>query len=388
MSGHENAAEVMVVGAGVVGCSVARALALRGVGVTVVDPEEPGSRATRAAGGMLSPLGEAEGPGPFLKLGLESLRLYPEFVAAVEEEADAAVDFLASGKLQVAVDGERLARLRRRKAWLDDAGFPARWLDGDEIRRREGALAPSLRGGILLDDERQVDNRLLGRALWTAAGRAGVRFRIGRSVTRLVRRDGEVGGVELDDGSEVASSSVVLAAGAWSGTVEGLPGALPVRPVRGQMVALEVEPGTLDTIVETGRVYLIPRRGGPLLVGATQEEAGFRDHTTAGGVSRLLRGALEALPGLEDARIVERWSGLRPGTPDEMPILGADPDLPGLFHASGHFRNGILLAPITARILEGHVLDEADILPPIDLAPFRPGRFRPQDSDAQGPEVS
>lgn len=376
MTSDERATDVVVVGAGVVGCAVARALALRGVEVSVIDPREPGSRATRAAGGMLSPLGEADAPGPFLDLGLESLRMYPDFVGAVEAEAGAEVGFLRSGKLQVAFDEERLRELRRRKAWLDGSGHEVRWLDGDDVLAREGTLSPRAAGGILLEGEHQVDNRRLGPALWTAARRAGTRFRIGHEVVRLVTGNHAVDGVVLDDGETISAPVVVLAAGAWSGTVDGLPGALPVRPVRGQMVALEPGDGGVSSIVETGRVYLIPRRGGPLLVGATEEEAGFRAHTTAGGVASLLRGAVEAVPALAEAPIREHWAGLRPGTPDAMPVLGPDPALDGLFHASGHFRNGILLAPVTARVLTGLLLDEPTLLPDVDLDPFRPGRFR------------
>lgn len=367
------ATDVVVVGGGIVGCALARSAALAGLTVDVVERGRPGGEATRAAGGMLSPFGEAEGPGPFLELGLESLRLYPAFVRSVEEESGRDVGYLECGKLELALDEASEGRRRRHLAWLRERGEAARWLEPEAVRDREPALLRELRGALLLESEAQVDNRRLGPAVAAAAEVAGARIRAGRRVQRVALEGARVTGVELDDGSRAPSAKVVVAAGAWSGRLEGLPRPLPVRPVRGQMLALDPGPDTLSTVVDTSRAYLIPRRGGPVVVGSTMEEAGFRAEPTAEGIAGLLGAAVEAAPGLAGASLVETWAGLRPGTPDDLPVLGADPDVEGLFYATGHFRNGILLAPVTAACLTPLLTGEGR--PPVELAPFRPDRF-------------
>lgn len=365
--------DVVVVGGGIVGCAVARSAALAGLDVDVVERGEPGGEATRAAGGMLSPLAEADGPGPFLDLGIESLRRYPSFVRAVEEESGCTVDYLECGKLELALDEVSERRRRRHLAWLRERGFAAGWLEPKAVRGREPALAGDLRGALHLEDEAQVDNRRLGPAVAAAAEAAGVRIRTGREVRKVTDEAGRITGVELDEGSRIPASRVVVAAGAWSGRLEGLPRPLPVRPVRGQMLALRPGADTLSAVIDTSRAYLIPRRHGPVVVGSTMEEAGFQAETTAEGIGGLLDAAMDAAPGLARASLVEVWAGLRPGTPDDLPVLGEDPALEGLFYATGHFRNGILLAPVTASCLVP--LLTGDGRPPVDLAPFRPDRF-------------
>lgn len=372
MDTARNADEILVVGAGVVGTLVARGLALRGLGVTVIDRGEPGAEATRAAGGMLAPLGEADRPGPFLELGLRSLDLWPDVAGRLESESGLSLAYAACGMLEIAGSEEEEAGLRQKGRWIEEVGREARWLTPSEVRELEPAAGRDLRGALYTPDAHRLENRGLGPATYHAARRAGVHFRLGTGVRALRIGDEGVTGVVLDDGTRLDAPRVVVAAGAWSGHLGGLPRPLPVRPVRGQMVALRGKDGLLTRIVETADAYLIPRPGGEIVVGSTMEEAGFRKETTARGILGLLEGAIEAVPEMESAAVERVWAGLRPGTPDDLPVLGPDPEVRGLLYATGHFRNGLLLAPITARIVEELVLEEEAEL---DIAPFRPGRF-------------
>ena len=382
MNRSRASADVIVVGGGVVGLAVARSGAAAGLSVLVLEEGRPARRATWAAGGMLSPLGEAERPGPFLELGLASRRLYPRFVREVEAASGGSVGYLECGKLELALDERGVEELRGHQRWLDDHGHAVTWLEPSAAREREPLLTREIRGALLLESEGQVDNRLLGPAVAAAAEAEGARIRTGRRVRGLRIDGGSVAGVVLEDGTGVDAPRVVVAAGAWSGGLEDLPRPLPVRPVRGQMLALDPPPPGLSTVVDSSRAYLIPRRNGPLVVGSTMEEAGFHPETTVEGVATLLEAAVEAAPRLAEASLLETWAGLRPGTPDGLPILGSDPDLAGLFWATGHFRNGILLAPVTAACLTPLLTGEGT--PPVALDAFRPDRFHREGGAARG----
>ncbi|HEX7049254.1 MAG TPA: glycine oxidase ThiO [Longimicrobiales bacterium] len=374
------ATDVIIVGGGAIGCAVAWELATRGVSVTVIERDVPGRAATWAAGGMLSPLAEADAAGPFLDIALASLERYPAFIAALEEAAGLSVDYRTEGKLLAALDESHAERLRRICAWQRESGFAVEWLDPPDVLALEPRIAVTVCGGVSLPHDHCVDNRRLGRALWLAAARAGVRFRIGDAAAAIVTAPagayaaGTAAGVRLADGEVLAGGHVIIAAGAWSGRIEGLPRPLPVHPVRGQMAAVRVVPPVLRRVVETAGCYLIPRSSGDLVIGSTMERVGYRQHTTPGGLGGILAAAVAALPSLADAPITEQWAGLRPGTPDGLPILGPDPELRGLSYATGHFRNGILLTPITAALL-------ADVLtgtaPALSLDPFSVERFAP-----------
>lgn len=365
-------ADVAVLGGGVIGCATARELARRGLSVVVVERDTPGLGATSAAAGMLSPLSESEETGPFLELALSSLDRYPSFVAALFEETGIDVEYRQRGKLEVALDEAGTARLRATFVWRREAGFVVDWLDADEVRRMEPALSPQARAGLFNARDHQVDNRRLGRAAWLAAERAGVRFLTGAPAQALVTAGGRVSGVTLASGEVVSAPRVVLALGSWSGAFGGLPRPLPVFPVRGEIVALEAAPSPLMRVVSTGRCYLVSRADGRVLIGATAERAGFQSRATAGGVQTLLSAAIEAVPALATAPVAELWGGLRPGTPDALPILGPDPEVEGLVYATGHFRNGILLAPITAQLVAEATVGER---PALSLAPFAMDRF-------------
>lgn len=372
--------DVVVIGAGIIGCACALSLADRGLSVAVVERNAPGTEATWAAGGMLSPLAEAEHPGPFLDLGLASFARYDAFIARIEDATDLSVDYATDGKLQVALDEAGRQHLVERQGWLAAAGLETTLLDGDEARRLEPALSPLLNAALMLRKDHRVDNRLLGRVAWIAARQAGVRFVVGRSVERIERSGDRVAGVGLDDGRRIAAETVVLAAGAWSAAIEGLPRPLPVFPVRGQMIALETQPPLLRHVIGGERCYIVPRATGRIVVGSTMERTGFTRGVTAGAIRGLIDAVVAHLPSLEQAPLVETWSGFRPATPDELPVLGPDPALGGLVHATGHYRNGILLAPITGELIAQIVTGEATSL---DLTPFAPDRF-PDDGGAPG----
>lgn len=368
-----NHGDLVVVGGGVVGLGAAREAALRGLRVILVERGHPGREASWAAAGMLSPFSEAEADGPFLDFGLRSLELWPGWAAELEAAAGHPVGYRESGKLRVALSLEEEERLRARLRWAAARGLEARWVDGEELRETEPLLTPHARGGLLLEKDFQVDNRLLGAALEEAGRRAGAEIRSGSAVRGIRSAGGRVEGVTLEDGSRIDAPRVLLAAGAWSAEVGGLPRPLPVRPVRGQMLALLPAVLPSSRLLESEEVYLVPRGDGRLLVGATVEDVGFRPGVTAEGIRGLLAGVLRLVPGARDAPIAELWSGFRPGTADGNPILGPDPDLEGLLLGTGHFRNGVLLAPLTALILGALAAGEAA---PSIPEPFRPGRIR------------
>ena len=269
--------------------------------------------------------------------------------------------------------GETPLRELPQGSWQTAAGLPVEWLDPEEARAAEPALNPYLRAALRFPEDHQVDNRLLAEALRQAAVAAGVRIRSGETATAVLQDAGRVSGVVLASGERIAARTVVIAAGAASGEIVGLPAPLTVRPVHGQLLALRPVTPLIRHVLDSPRIYLVPRSDGRVIVGATVEEVGFRSGVTAGGVHGLLAAALELVPSLADAPLVESWSGHRPGTPDGKPVLDGDPELPGLIYATGHYRNGILLTPITALALADMILGRA---PRHDLTPFGIERFR------------
>jgi glycine oxidase len=365
------ACDVAIIGAGIVGCALARELAGHGAQVTLLDRAEPGQEASSAAAGMLGPQAESDGPGPLLHLGVASRALYPEVVAALREETGIDVEYDSGGIVYVARSDDEAAALERRRRWQVEAGYRVEPLDAAAVRALAPVVADDVGGGIYFPDDHRIDNVRLTAAYARAAVRGGVRLRSGCPVLGLRVSGGRVLGVELADGA-LAAGLIVNAAGAWAGRVPGMLVAPPVRPVRGQMTMLQVRAPGWPYAIYSRDVYLVPRRDGRVLAGSTYEDVGFDKRVTGGALAAILRSALVLAPSLSTATLRTSWAGLRPGTPDNLPILGRDPILDGLVHATGHYRNGILLAPVTARRLTALILE--GVTAP-DLAPFAPSRF-------------
>jgi glycine oxidase len=349
------AADVVVIGAGIIGCAVARELARRSVSVIVVERDSPGRRATWAAAGMLSPYGEGSS-GQFLELANDSLGRFAAFAQALREESGIDVEYRTSGKLHVALAGEDAA-LHALATDPAAARFDVSLLGGAAARELEPALSDDVATAVLVGRDHRVNNRLLAQSLLASAVAAGVTFRTANPVAAVTARHGEVSGVRLSSGEQIEAAHVVLAAGAWSGEIDGIPTGVPVRPVKGQMFAVDSRarspdrPATalLERVIYAPNCYIIPRDDGRLLVGATIEDVGFRKGPTPRGIAALMGAAAAVVPSIADLPLVETWAGFRPATPDDLPILGFEPELRGLVYATGHYRNGILLAPVTAQ---------------------------------------
>jgi glycine oxidase len=386
---------VLVIGGGVIGLSIAWRAAQQGMRVTVADPE-PGQGASHAAAGMITPISEAAyAEKELFRLGRESQHRYPAFTAELTELTGEPTGYRQTGTLQVAYDADDLAILGEYQALQESFGLPARRLSARECRREEPMLDPSVRGGLLAADDASVDPRLLTRALLAAAVAAGADI-IRQPATEILSAGGRAAGALLGDGTRILARWVVLAAGWNSGSIAGLPAgaAPPVRPVKGQILRLmsgpsragpDAPPGLLARsvrgIVRGSSVYLVPRLSGELVIGATQEELGADTRVTAGGVWELLRDARTIVPGITELELAEAVAGLRPGTPDNAPVLGPS-SLPGLVLATGHFRAGVLLAPVTADVITGYLTTQR--LPDL-AAPFTPERFaRPAGRPAPG----
>jgi len=343
------------VGAGIIGLSIGARLARAGARVDLFDGGDAGKAASHAAAGMLAAGVEAEpGEQRLLPLCLESQRMWPAFAAELEALSGEKVDLRDEGTLVVALNRDDAEALRQRYEFQRGLGLPLVWLTGAATKEREPFLHPRTVASVASANDTQVDNRKVVSALREVLRRFGGRVHEGQPVTSIDITAGRARGVVLGDRS-FSADVVVLAAGAWSRKVPGLPAGLdlPVRPVKGQMlsVRMSLENPILRHVVWAPKSYLVPRLDGRLIVGATTEEKGFDTSLTAGGVMALLEAAWRVLPGIEELVIDEIWAGLRPGSRDDAPILGPVPDVDGLFVATGHHRNGILLTPITAETM-------------------------------------
>jgi glycine oxidase len=373
--------QIVIIGAGVIGLATAWRTAAGGAAVTLVDPA-PASGASSVAAGMLTPVSELTyGEEPLLRLGLASRDRYGAFVAELEELTGLETGYRTDGILEVAFDSDDLRHLDDLRRFQEDLGIPAEALTGRECRRLEPMLAPGVRGGLLAPEDGSVDPRRLAPALLAACERLGVRL-VRRRAERVVVENGAAAGVGLDDGTVIRADRVLLAAGPWSGDLGGLPPGTvpPVRPVKGQVIRLRTRAPFLGRatrgLVRGSSVYLVPRADGEIVLGATQEELGFDTRVTAGGLWELLRDARELLPGITELEFAEVRAGLRPGSPDNAPVMGPTA-LPGLLVGTGHFRNGILLTPVSADILSAMLLDGP--VPEV-AGPFAPDRFSPEVS--------
>ncbi len=362
--------DVAIVGGGIIGGSIAFELARHKLRVALFDRQQPGREASWAAAGMLSPAPESPDSIPLVPLGRASLELYPEFVAAVEEVSGRAVGYRGDGALEAIFVGDAERELSTLVALHHGLGLPTQPLRIEEAQHLAPALSRDARAAALLPYEASVDNRALIEAVLAAASRQGVEIRAGLEVTSLVQEGGRCTGV-VAGGERISVGDVVLAAGCYSGEIEGMRGYTPTRPVRGQMVALRSAKVQLECVLRSSRGYVVPRNDGRLIAGSTVENAGFEKRVTPAGLQQILRAALELAPDLADAAIVETWCGLRPDTPDHLPVLGPT-DVEGLVVATGHYRNGILLAPITAKLTREWLTERRTSF---NLEAFSPLRF-------------
>ncbi|HEV7439566.1 MAG TPA: glycine oxidase ThiO [Methylobacterium sp.] len=343
-------ADCVVVGAGLIGLSIAWKLALAGRSVAVIERGTIGAGASLAATGMLAPAAEHEpGSDMLLPLALESLRRWPGFRDALQAASGLDIDYRQEGTLVLAIGRDEVDRLRFRYDLQRRSGVEAQWIAGTEVRRREPMLRPSVTAGVFCPLDHQVDPRLVMAALIEACGRAGVTIVEECAAEALAWTSGRVTGLRTGAGA-IEAETVILATGAWSGEGGLLPEslALPVRPIKGQSLALRTtkRTGTLSHMVWTEQVHMAPKSDGHLIVGATVEDCGFRAGVTAGGLYALLEGARRVLPGIEEMEVEAVWSGYRPTSDDDAPIIGEI--APGLVAATGHHRNGYLLNPATA----------------------------------------
>ena len=381
--------DVVVVGGGVIGMAIAWRARQAGMSVTVLERDLAGQGTSRVAAGMLAPVAEVEFGAAgrrLLELGLRSAGMWPAFAAELEARGGAPVGLMATGALLAARDEDDARELERQLDFRRSLGLSVRRLRPSEARELEPALAPTVRLALEVPDDHSVDPRLVLAALRHACDAAGVRLREHATVARVEWEGasasggsgdgagGRVTGVTLADGELVPAEQVVLAAGPWTERIEGLPpgAGVPVRPVKGQILRLRdpAGPGLLRRVLRFRGGYLVPREDGRYVLGATVEERGFGLAPTAGGVYELLRDARELVPGISELEIEELSVGLRPGTPDNAPVIGRGA-VRGLVWATGHYRNGILLAPLTAELVAGVLADRDDPL----LSACAPERF-------------
>ena len=364
----------VIIGGGIIGLGIGWQLAKAGCDVSIYDRNKAGRKASWAAAGMLSPLAEVNfDERNLLQIGLASYRTYPEWVEELELDSGMSVGFRTEGTLIIALDQDDARELQDLYELQTTLSLPVEWLTGAEARKIEPSLSPRTVAAISCDSDLQVDNRLMVKALIHAFQEQG----------GILCEDHPVEGIEIQGetakgifvhGALVEADVVVLAAGCWSPLIPNLPDAVrpPVRPVKGQMLALKMdEPPIIQKVIHAPDAYLVPKNDGRLLVGATSEEQGFDTQLTAGGMFELLRGAWEALPGIYDFPIVETWVGLRPGSRDNAPILGKTA-IENLIMATGHYRKGILLAPTTAREITSLILTDrtSEIITPFQLLRF------------------
>jgi glycine oxidase len=364
--------DVVVVGAGIVGCAIAHELSRRGASVVVTDMRAAGMGATQASAGVLAPYIEAAEGSVLLELTVRSLALFDDFVGSASADSGIAVPYRRTGTLDVALDDDGIEAFRETAKVLARRGVSAQILDRAGAHEREPHLADSVLGGLFIPSHGFVSAPELTRALAAAARRRGTQI-LEHGTVRCIARDGDSLTVETDRGS-LSGDAVVMAAGSWTGSIaiQDVAQRMPLRPVRGQLLHLGWTGAPLRRVTWSPHCYLVPWDDGTLLVGATAEDAGFDERTTAAGVRGLLDAACDLIPHAATAAFLGARVGLRPASSDELPIIGASRMIPNLMYATGHYRNGILLAPLTATLVADALLDGR--LDPL-LAPLTPQRF-------------
>ena len=369
--------DVAIAGGGVIGGAIALELARAGLRVAVFDRQQPGQEASWASAGILSPAPENPGMVVMVPLGKASLGLYPEFVAQVEEISGKNTGFRPKGTLEALFSHDTKAELSTIIALHHGLGLKAEPLRAADARELEPALSEEVEAAVLRPEEGSIDNRALTAAILEAAQRSGAEVFSGNGAKAIWREGNRCVGLVLQN-ERVEAKWTMIAAGCFSAMIEGIAPYAPVRPAKGQMVALRADDLKMERVLWSEKIYLVPRNDGRILAGATIEYAGFDKRTTAGGIEKILSAAIDLAPDLANARIEETWAGLRPDTPDHLPILGPT-DIDGLLIATGHFRSGILLAPVTARLVREWITEQRVS---VDWDRFSPLRFQSVATDA------
>ncbi|HEY4978482.1 MAG TPA: glycine oxidase ThiO [Candidatus Acidoferrum sp.] len=344
-----NRYDAVIAGGGVIGASIALELASAGLQVALFDTNEPGKEASWASAGMISPAPENPGMIPFVPISLASVVLYPEFVQNVEELSGIDVGYRTDGAIDAIFDGNVEEELSTVIALLHGVGLRAEALSAQQAREMEPALSEEIAAAIFRPDEASLNTRTFTAAVLKAAQNKGVQIFAGNGAKAVWKEDGRCKGFTLENG-RVEAKFTIIAAGCFSARIEGAALYAPVFPAKGQMLSLRCQAVQIERVLWLEHTYLVPRNDGRIVAGSTIERGGFDHDVTAGGLKKILTEAIKLAPGLETARIEETWAGLRPDSPDHLPILGPT-DLDGLLIATGHFRSGILLAPITARLM-------------------------------------
>jgi glycine oxidase len=350
-------AEIIVIGGGIIGCAVAHEIARRGGRVTLFEARAVGAGATQASAGILAPYIEGHDRGPLFDLALRSLALYDDFVRGVIEDSGADVDYRRCGSLEIPADAAHAEQLRQSAAAGAAAGLE--WLSSDRARELEPALPPEIDGALRSPMHGYVAVSALTEALIWGALRHGAELEAGRHI-RAIDPDGSRVRIVADDGTAWSAPTVVVAAGSWTSHLGGDPREKIVRPIRGQIIRLAWNGAPISHVIWGKDCYVVPWKDGTVLVGATVEDVGFDERTTAAGVRDLLDAVCDLLPEAWGATFVEARAGLRPATSDGLPLIGRSPNVPGLVYATGHFRNGVLLAPLTASLVADLVLDDRE----------------------------
>jgi len=369
--------DVAIAGGGVIGGAIALELSRAGLHVGLFDRQQPGQEASWASAGIISPAPENPAMIVTVPLAKASVSLYPEFVAQVEEISGKNVGFRPKGTLEALFSRDTKAELSTIIAVHHGLGLKAEPLRAEDARELEPALSEDVEAAVLRPQECSVDNRALTEAVLEAARRSGTEIFSGRAAKGIWREGNRCAGLLLQN-ERIEARWSVIAAGCFSATIEGAADYAPVRPAKGQMVALRAEDIAIERVLWSEKIYLVPRNDGRILAGATVEHVGFDKRTTAGGIAKILSAAIDLAPGLANARIEETWAGLRPDSPDHLPILGPT-DLDGLMVATGHFRSGILLTPITARLVREWITEQRVS---VDWERFSPLRFQSAAPDA------
>lgn len=365
-------ADVVIVGGGVIGLSVARALARRGrANIVLLERVHPGSEASSAAAGMLAPQVEADQVDDFFRLASTSRDLYPSFAAALLEETGIDVELDQTGTLYLAFSEQDEHEIERRYTWQSQAGLAIEKLTADEARALEPCIASGVRCALRFPADIQVENRCLISALVAASEHNGFSILNGTAVQSIDVQNGRVKAVETSRGT-LTTDIVVIAGGAWSSAIKGVSD-VPIEPVRGQMLCFKTESRLARHVIFSPRGYIVPRQDGRLLAGSTSEHSGFDKTTTESGLRTIRSNATEISPCINSLDLLDSWAGLRPRAPDNLPVLGPCGEIDGLVYATGHYRNGILLAPVTGELIASVIVD--NVRPKL-LSSFNADRFR------------